>query len=254
MIVRFVLPRLSSSLVSKYADNYKIVRAGLTLKRYPAGYKKVSQEYIDLARSIVQNNDFLRFIKTYRIKYQIPSKGISYEEYLELSEKYKDKGIKNPYIKLYFDIYTQIRERQISVFPLLKNHLHTLVIGGFIVAPKTPFEIDYPTGMYEFECVEITINTRQKFSKLIGFLNKNKVKIAAALKRLPEGDYKLTKEDIKILRYSKRGKDKTQLFNESSTKKSINNIVKNTGLNNFYKKSSNAEKMTKDLFYFSSEL
>lgn len=252
MIIKFVLPRLSSSLVSKYADNYKIVHAGLTLKRYPAGYKKVSQEYIDLARSIVQNNDFLRFIKTCRIKYQIPSKGISYEEYVELSEKYKDKGIENPYIKLYFDIAAQIRKKQISVFPLLKNHLHTLVIGGFIVAPKTPFEIDYPTRGYEFEGVTITINTRQKFSKLIGFINKNKVKIAAALKRLPEGDYKLTKDDIKILRYSRSGKKKDELYKASSTKKSINNIVKNTGPNNFYKKIYKAEKMTSSLFSFSS--
>jgi hypothetical protein len=102
--------------------------------------------------------------------------------------------------------------------------------------------------------VTITINTRQKFSKLIGFINKNKVKIAAALKRLPEGDYKLTKDDIKILRYSRSGKKKDELYKASSTKKSINNIVKNTGPNNFYKKIYKAEKMTKDLFYFSSEL
>ncbi len=74
MQIKFVLRRLPGVNIHTHPP-YKVVTSGRALENYPAGYRKVSPELIFLARAIVLNQDFIRFIKNFRQQYGIPSEG-----------------------------------------------------------------------------------------------------------------------------------------------------------------------------------
>lgn len=251
MLIKFILPRLPSTKANKY-PSYKIFGAGLDHNRYPKGYKAPSQELIDAARAIVRNKDFIVFLKDYRKKYDIPSKGYTYGKYLELLQQYEPLKTRNPFLKLKWELLVIFRKKY-HVTSSLYSHLATLVIGNFIKVNKHPIEIDYPVKGYETtDGITIQINSSMTFKELVTFLSLKKQKKALEkhLKLLPKTQFKISKEQISISPLRKRKNTYKDAIKKGKKKKNLRKYLADVKPDAFRKRIATSKELVNSLFSY----